>query len=219
MSAIADLAIDILDEKEFQLSWFLSDLLENPKCYLVTALVEDILPKYSEEKEGHSYTLQPDPIYRPLYYLHTHTVVPNFGDITRHYISLAAAHIEGCLYWLTETPIKNRKPSKPFGGLVFMLNQQGIIPNKLSLDLMNFNKIVNVPSKHFTANFRNRSSVEERTFSCFDAALALIMMRKLSMQLFDILISKGICLPYGWKQFDERWLSPMWSSTEDQDLF
>lgn len=213
-----ELASQMLDDDEFKLSLYLSELLENPKCYLVTALVEDILPKYSEKREGSSYTLEPDPIYRPLYYLHTHTVVPNFKSITRHYISLTGAHIEGCLYWLTKAAPKFRKPPKPFGGLIVTLNKNGILPDKLSIELMEFNKIVNVRAKHFTAYHLPRSLIDERTFSCFDAALTLIMMRKLSMQLFDLLISRGVNLPQQWKKFDMNWLSPIWSSThQDQE--
>ena len=59
MNTITQLADQILDEKEWQLSLFLSELLENPRCYLVGNLIKDILPKYSEKRGEHSYTLEP----------------------------------------------------------------------------------------------------------------------------------------------------------------
>ena len=212
-----ELADQILDEKEWKLSLFLSELLENPLCYLVSNLVKDILPKYSEKRGKSSYTLDPDPIYRPLYYLHKYSGMSDFGGISRHYIALTGAHIEGCLHWLTKKPPRFRAPPKPFGYLVIKLHELKILPEKLSIELMRFNKIVNIPAKHFTAHYKSRSQIEKRTFSCFDTALTLMMMRKLSIQLFDLLISRGVVLPQLWKKFDNNWLSPIWSST-DQNL-
>jgi len=214
MNTIKQLADQILDEKEWQLSLFLSELLENPRCYLVGNLVKDILPKYSEKRGEHSYTLQPDPIYRPLYYLHGYAERSDFDKFSRHFIALTGAHIEGCLLWLTKTPPRFRSPSKPFGYLVVKLYNEKILPEKLSGELMGFNKLVNVPAKHFTAKFRPQSQIEERTFSCFDASLAFMMMRRLSMQLFDLLLSRGVVLPQLWKKFDNNWLSPTWRSPD-----
>ena len=214
MNAIAQLAGQILDEKEWQLSLFLSELLENPRCYLVGSLVKDILPKYSEKRGDHSCTLQPDPIYRPLYYLHIYSDMRNFSKFSRHFITLTGGHIEGCLLWLTKTPPKYRSPSKPFGTLVHELYNEKILPEKLFDELKKYNKVANVPAKHFTAHYEPQSNIEKRTFTCLDASLAFMMMRKLSMQLFDLLLSRGVVLPQLWKKFDNNWLSPSWSSTK-----
>ena len=46
-----------------------------------------------------------------------------------------------------------------------------------------------------------------RTFSVQEAALAFVMMRNLSIQLFEVLETRGVILPHGWKDFKEEWLA------------
>jgi hypothetical protein len=136
----------------------------------------------------------------------------NFKDNTRIFLNNASSHLEGCLLWLAKTPPKYRSPSKPFGQLVLGLLEEGILSKVFADQLLRFNRLVNVPAKHMTAFFQPHSRIDERTFSCFDASLAFIVMRKLSIELFKILQKKGIRLPQGWREFDDSWLSPIWSS-------
>jgi hypothetical protein len=209
---VVKLAREILNNNEFQLAEFLSDLLGNPKCKFVYLLMEDILPVYYEKSGAVTRTLSPDPIYRPLYYIHSYSISPHFEDCTRAFIAMTGAHIEGCLYWLTKEPQEFGSPSKPFGGLVKLLFQEGVLPEKLVNNLFRFNEVANIPAKHFIASHYSRSLIDERTFSVFDAALDFVMMRNLSIQLFSLLLSKRVALPHLWKEFDNEWLSEKWRS-------
>jgi hypothetical protein len=213
MSAIEEFAREFLDKKELELAAYLSRLLRNPNCIYVGVLVSEILPTYSEKHDGYSRTLEPDPIYRPLYYLHTFADTRNFKQFTRIFLIMASSHLEGCLLWLTKTPPKYRgSSSKPFGQLVVELLGERILSRELADQLLKFNRLFNVPAKHMAAFYRPHSRTDERTFTCFDASLAFMAMRKLSIELFKILQTRGIYLPQVWKEFDDNWLSPTWGS-------
>ena len=202
-SAIEVLAGEMLDERELQLASHLSESLSDPKCD-AASLVEDIVPVYSDESGKH--TLDPDPIYRPFMYLHDYPDSKDFAKNTRIFILNACWHIEGCLAWLTPSPPRFRGPKGPFGKLVDTLKQEEVIPLQLADQLMKFNKAVYVPAHHPSSLYTPKSLTDERTFSIHDAALAFVMMRKLSMQLFQLLESKGINLPHKWKNFGNEWL-------------
>ena len=120
---------------------------------------------------------------------------PNFAADTRHFIALLAAHIEGCLFWLTKEAIEFGSPALPFGGLVKRLCKENILHKKLATYLLDFNNIANIPTKHFTASKRIQSNLDERTFSIYEAALDFVIMRRLSIQLFSLLKAKGVLLP------------------------
>lgn len=210
MNAI-QLAQETLDNNEFALAQFLSELLADSRCKFVSVLVEEILPVYYEKRGESSFTLQPDPIYRPLYYIHSYSAMRHFERFSRGFVAMTGAHIEGCLLWLTKKPPQFRAPSKPFGNLVWMLFKENVLPETLTDRLLKFNNIANVPAKHFGA-FRSPRSIDERTFSIFEAALDFVIMRNLSIQLFDLLQSKGVALPHVWKKFDPEWLSEKWRS-------
>lgn len=212
MNAIEEFAREFLDKKELELAAYLSRLLRNPNCIYAGVLVSEILPTYSEKRGESSYTLEPDPIYRPLYYLHMYANTRHFKEHTRIFLNNASSHLEGCLLWLTKTPPRYRSSSKPFGPLIIGLLEEGILSKELADQLLRFNRLVNVPAKHMTAFFQPHSRIDERTFSCFDASLAFMAMRKLSIELFKMLQIRGICLPQGWREFDDNWLSPIWGS-------
>jgi hypothetical protein len=217
MNAIEEFAREFLNRKELELAAYLSKLLRNPNCIYAGDLVSEILPTYSEKRGESYYTLEPDPIYRPLYYLHMYADTRHFKENTRIFLINASSHLEGCLLWLTKTPPKYRSPSKSFGPLVIGLCEEGILSKELADQLLKFNKLVNVPAKHMTAFFQPHSRIDERTFTCFDASLAFMAMRKLSIELFKILQIRGICLPQGWKKFDDNWLSPIWGSKRSEN--
>jgi hypothetical protein len=103
--------------------------------------------------------------------------------------------------------VKYESPQVPFGPLVYKLWKDGRITKELAGQLLKFNEVVNVPSKHQTVQDFLGLSLEERSFSVLDAALSFVMMRKLSMQLFAILKQNGVTLPGEWKEFKEEWLS------------
>lgn len=214
MNAIEEFAREFLDKKELELAAYLSRLLRNPNCIYVGVLVSEILPTYSEKRGESSYTLEPDPIYRPLYYLHMYANTRHFKENTRIFLINASSHLEGCLLWLTKAPPRYRSPSKPFGRLVIGLLEEGILSKELANQLLKFNRLVNVPAKHITAFFKPDSRIDERTFTCFDASLAFMAMRKLSIELFRLLQVRDVCLPQGWREFDDNWLSPIWGFVE-----
>jgi hypothetical protein len=84
------------------------------------------------------------------------------------------------------------------------LRKQGTLPETLTKDLMEFKSIANVPAKHIVPTTVT-PELDKRTFTVLDAGLAFVMMRKLSMQIFDILRSRGVAIPQGWKNLDENW--------------
>jgi hypothetical protein len=217
MSGITRFALELLEKKEFDLALYLSELLCNPNCVYVRVLISEILPTFGEKRGESYYTLQPDPIYRPLYYLQMHSNPSYFKDNTRVFLTNVSAHLEGCLFWLTKIPSEFECPTKPFGGLVELLLKKGVLSEELAISLKEFNRLFNIPSKHFKAFYKSHSRLDERTFSCYDAAVAFMAMRKLSIELFKLLTERGVNLPHGWREFDDKWLSPKWASKRDNE--
>lgn len=207
MTAIEQLASDLLDGRDTQLAARLAIVLDDD-TYDAESLVGDILPVYWQRVGDVVETLSPDNIYRPLYYVHTWSSQRNFKEITRAYMEVISSHLEGCLKNLLPLPITGRSSSGPFGTLVIQLAGSGILPAGIADDLRRFNAAVNVASKHFDAYMPSRN-LGQRTFSVSESSLAVVLMRKLSMQLFAILGSRGLSLPQGWPTFKENWLS--WS--------
>jgi hypothetical protein len=200
------LAGELLDGGELKLSLRISQVLGDPTLDAF-ALISDILPKYSERKEGRLLSLSPRSVYRPLFYVADYAGKTHFEEHSRIFIDNACSHIEGCLLWLTRSSVKYESPQVPFGPLVYKLWKDGRITKELAGQLLKFNEVVNVPSKHQTVQDFLGLSLEERSFSVLDAALSFVMMRKLSMQLFAILKQNGVTLPGEWKEFKEEWLS------------
>jgi hypothetical protein len=197
------LAGTILSENERKLAKHLAALLGNRK-YDTRPLIAEILPRDWESNRKH--TLKPREVYRPFLYLRMRC--NDRPPETRYLIHLTGLHLEGCLKWLAQsTPeFPAKLLSQPFGGLVIQLRKQGTLHATLAKDLLEFNSIVNVPAKHIIATTIS-PELDKRTFSVLDVSLAFVMMRKLSMQLFDILRSRGVAVPQEWKTFNENWLS------------
>jgi hypothetical protein len=214
MTTIEQLAVDLLDEREWQLANRLALILDDD-MYDASSLVEEMIPIYWERVGDRKRTLLPDNIYRPLYYIHRWSGNRNFKDSTRAYMMVISGHLEGCLMYLTSCPPSQYGvPPRPFGRLISPLKVAGILSSKLADQLWKFNAAINVPSKHFDVYIPTHW-LNERTFSVFEASCALVMMRKLSMQLFAILKANGVVLPYGWPEFKDEWLS--WSRMTNQD--
>lgn len=195
-----------LDVRELQLAEKLSNLLADAN-YDAAALVSEIIPEYSI---GNS-TIEPDMIYRSLMYLESYANSRNFARVTRIFILNACWHIEGCLVFLAGPPPESRSSNGPFGSLLYLLKKRGVISDRLALELKRFNDAVYIPAHHPNARFTPMSPIDRATFSILEAALTLMMMRKLSMQLFPLLLVRGVELPNKWKEFDVEWLSKDYS--------
>ena len=207
MTAISQLASEALDERELQLAERLAYLLDDDK-WDAASLIESIIPVYWERVDEWDQTLDPDNVFRPLYYIHGNATVNSetFRENTRAYMLFISGHIEGCLQQLMPLPRDDRKISKTFGPLVARLKKKGVLPADLAAQLWKFNEAINVPSKHFGAYMPTRR-LRERTFSVIETAWALVIMRRLSMQLFDLLKTRGRSLPRQWPAFKEEWLT------------
>ncbi len=201
------LAHDLLDQRELQLAERLALLLDDDK-FDSGSLIEDIIPIYWEQVDDRLRSLDPDAIYRPLYYIHLFGSLRDFRDSTRTYMTFLSGHLEGCLINLTPSPPRYRGTHRPFGGLVGQLQTSGVLSTELADQLWRFNAAFNVPSKHFSAYIRTRW-LDERTFSVTETAYAFMLMRTLSIKLFVLLKANGVILPHDWPDFKNEWVS--WS--------
>ena len=201
------LADDLLDQREIQLAEHLATLLDDDKIDS-GSLIEDIIPIYWEKVDDRLRSLDPDAIYRPLYYIYSYGSLPDFRSRTRTYITFVSNHLEGCLINLTLSPPRYRGTRRPFGGLVNQLQTSGILSAELASQLLRFNALFNVPSKHFNA-YTPIHWLDERTFNVIETAYAFMLMRTLSIKLFVLLNANGITLPHDWPDFKNEWLS--WS--------
>ncbi len=205
MTDIERLAFDLLDEKELQLADHLSLLLGDDK-WDAGSLIEEILPIYWEIIGGRPRNCYPGNIYRPLNYIHVWSSRGDFANSTRAYMDVISNHIEGCLQNFLYPGDEHRGISKAFGPLIAKLKKRGILSADLASSLWKFNDAVNVPSKHFSAYAPTRW-LDERTFSPMETVSAIISMRNLSIQLFELLKANGVSLPHEWPEFREEWLT------------
>lgn len=205
MSDIEELAFDLLDQRELQLANHLSLLLGDDK-WDAGPLIGEILPVYWEMVGDRAQNCHPGNIYRPLYYIHDWSSQGGFKESTRAYMDVISNHIEGCLQNLLKLPTQSRGMSRAFGPAVVQLKKQGILSTELADHLWRFNDVINVPAKHFGA-YTPTHWLDERTFSAIETVCAIVIMRKLSIQLFTILKANGVSLPYGWPEYKDEWLS------------
>ncbi|HTW55011.1 MAG TPA: hypothetical protein VMG36_00985, partial [Thermoplasmata archaeon] len=168
------------------------------------ALILEIIPRYWDPSEHGVETIDPDGVYRPFLYIHAYSGRPDFALITRTFIANVSAHLEGCLQQLSPEPPKTRGPTLPFGALVTSLKESGKLPAELAARLRRFNECLNVPAKHPQTFVRTRR-VDERTFSVGDAASAFMVMRELSLPLFQLMADNGVQLKYVWPDYSEAW--------------
>ncbi|OPY34234.1 MAG: hypothetical protein A4E32_00506 [Methanomassiliicoccales archaeon PtaU1.Bin124] len=205
------LAQRLLNDKELDLAKHLNVILMD-NSYNSGSFICDIIPAYWETVGDRQRTIDPDGIYRPLYYVHQYGGLRDFHNHTRTFMANLSGHLEGCLLQLTPSPPKFRTPHKPYGGLVKELSESGILLNDLATDLWQFNQAINVPSKHFNA-YHPTQWLDVRTFGVEEASCAFVLTRHLSIQLFDLLSSRGVALPHQWPPFKDGWLT--WSPSID----
>jgi len=215
MSEIEQFALDILNQKELQLANHLYFLLSDDK-WDAGPLVGEILPVYWEKVGDRAQNCHPVNIYRPLNYIHVWSDRGEFKDSTRAYMDVISGHIEGCLQNLLKLPTQGRAMSRAFGPAVAQLKKQKILPVELAEQLWRFNNVINVPAKHFGA-YAPTNWLDERTFSGLETVCAIIIMRKLSMQLFALLKANGVHLSQEWPEFKDEWLSWIREFNNTQD--
>lgn len=195
------LAKRMLSDRELKLAVHLASLQEKPD-YRATYLIRQIIPVYHKNRQ----TLEPRAIYRLLYYVDSYSGGAHTRKLVRFFIHMMCLHIEECLEALHER-IFPRPWHQPMGRLISDLNRRGIIPPELTAQLSDFNRVVFVPAKHYVYRENLPRSIDKRVFGVLDGTLAFVMMRKLSIQLFEIMRAQGIILPEGWKDFDDGWLA------------
>ncbi|MFC1910828.1 hypothetical protein ACFLXC_06080 [Chloroflexota bacterium] len=205
MSEIEILAFDLLDQKELQLADNLAFLLGDDK-WDAGPLVKEILPVYWEKVGDRLRNPHPGTIYRPLNYIVAWSSHGDFGNSTRAYLDVISSHIEGCLQNLLHVPVEHRTMPRAFGPAVVTLKNNGVLSGELANQLFMFNSTINIPAKHFGA-YEPTRWLDERTFSVIETTHAIVLMRKLSIQLFTLLNNNGVPLPYGWPEFKEEWLT------------
>jgi hypothetical protein len=199
------LAKKILDEEEIKLASRLSTLMKISPSK-ASSLMRDILPVYHKNLVTH----EPRMIYRYLYYVEDYSRGAQLRRLTRFFIHMVCGHLEACLYELA----KGRQ--LPYGPLVYKLLKKRVLSQQLADQLLEFNNVVYIPAKHFVARENLPRKINKRTFAVEDGALAFIMMRKLSMQLFKLLKSGVTTLPEDWKPFKKEWL--VWDREDNNDF-
>jgi hypothetical protein len=202
---VAQFADSILDENERMLGQHLAELLGSTED-TGASLIAQILPIYCEKRGDTACVFEPRNVYKSLHYIDWHW--KDRPADTRYLMHMTGQHIESCLKCLAEhaprTPSSLRY--QPLGKrLIEELEKAGALPSGLAEHLLTFSFVINVPAKHISAK-RVNAELDKRTFSVLEAALAFVIMRKLSIQLFDILRENGVVLPQGWKDFNEDWL-------------
>ncbi len=215
MSEIERFAFDLLDQRELRLVDHLSLLLGDDK-WDAGPLVGEILPIYWEKVGNRSQNCQPGNIYRPLNYVHVWSSQGGFKNSTRAYMDVISSHIEGCLQNLLKLPTQGRAMSRAFGPAVERLKKQKILSVEFAEQLWRFNEVINVPAKHFGA-YAPTNWLDERTFSVIETVYAIVIMRKLSIQLFTLLEAILVSLPHGWPEFKDEWLSSFLEFNNDPE--
>jgi hypothetical protein len=198
-SEIRHLTETLLGKNEIALANRLDYLVKKRKMDKAWALLEQILPKFWKDERGVLRTLFPDSVYRTLYYLNEPY---DFIRSPRYMIVLMGNHLEGLLEHLTTIY------GAPLGRLINALLK--IRSTRLTSSLLEFNKIY-VRAKHPSADPFLETRLDQRTFSTREAIFCLIIMRHLSIRLFNLLRKNG--KPLGkWKPIDSEWLS--WNREE-----
>ena len=159
----------------------------------------------------------PGNIYRPLNYIRVWSSEGGFKDNIRAYIDVISNHIEGCLQNLLKLPTEGRAMERAFGPAVSHLRKKHVLSAELAAKLWRFNELINVPAKHFGA-YAPTNWLDVRTFSEIETIYAIVIMRKLSMQLFALLKVTGIFLPHDWPEFKDEWLSSFPEFNEHSEL-
>ncbi len=196
---ILGLARKMLTQDELDLAGRLYWLLESGLMKEAWALIRDIFPVYWRDGNGASYTLDPDPVYRSLYYLDDPY---GYMQHTRSALALMGSHLEGLLEIIPGSP-----SSQSLGRMVYYLRSKGLLPANLAQELMEFNSVAYIRAKHLASDPFLPERLDIRTFSPWEAVLCLIMMRNFSIRLFQILESRGVNLPEKWKEFKREWLT------------
>ena len=164
---------------------------------LVGSMIDGILPAYWEMGDDRPSGVDPSPIFRPLYHLHGYSNLAGFGGFTREFVEMASAHLEACMHWLTPSPPEDWSGGKDFGRLVVQLRETGILSPSLAADLESFDNVANKSGPQSPEPVE-QSRQGPAVFSIEDAALLLMVTRKLSVQLFEVLNANGVKIEHLW---------------------
>ena len=122
----------LLSAEEIAVANRIEWLIKRKKYKKAKSLIQEIFPKYCDDRGGIPYTLWPSAIYRPLYYLN----IPSFFTTTSSStVHMMGEHLEGLLKWLPEA---NKKLA--LGAQIKLLKGK-ILPINLADNLLEFNNI------------------------------------------------------------------------------
>lgn len=200
-NSLSRLANQLLTLEELGVAARLEHLIGRDKKRQTLALLGAMFPKYWRDDVGLR-TYWPDSVYRTIYYL---TAFSDYVDHTRGQIQYMGQHLEGLLGLLASRRVQ--RPIKPLGRQVRELLKRGVLPVDLAEALFDFNEALNNPGKHSSDDPLLPSRMDQRRFSTHDTLLALLIMRRVSTRLFDVLEANGVHLPEGWPSFDRAWLT------------
>jgi len=86
----------------------------------------------------------------------------------------------------------------------------GVLLSNLADKMLEFNRLVDVLGKHPSADPFLPRRLDARSFTLREVTLLLMVMRQLSISLFDLLKRQGIHLQQEWKEFKSEWIK--WNS-------
>jgi len=194
---VVSLANQLLSADETAVANRIEWLVDHGKTRKAKSLVQDILPKYCDVRRGIPFTLWPDDVYRPLYYLDDPQAFLTYSSFIVHCMG---EHLEGLLKCFPEA---HRKLAL---GAQTKLLEGKVLPSDLANELFEFNRVAAVPAKHPSANPLLPSRLDVRSFTLREVTLLLMVMRHLSISIFALLKRQGVQFQEEWKEFKSEWI-------------
>ena len=194
---VESLARRLLNVDEIAVAYRIEWLITQRKIRKAWSLLQDILPKYCRVRRGIPFTLWPDDVYRPLYYLDD---PPAFLKQSSFIVHCMGEHLEGLLKLF---PGAHEK--LPLGAQTRLLKEK-MLPSNLADELLEFNELADIPAKHPSADPFLPSRVDVRSFTLREITLLFMMMRYLSISIFALLKRRGIHFQEEWKEFKSEWI-------------
>ena len=194
---VESLANRLLSVEEIAVANRIEWLVDHGKIKKAQSLIQDIFPKYCSVRGGIPFTLWPDDVYRPLYYLDD---PPAFLKLSSFVVHCMGEHLEGLLKLF---PGAHEKLA--LGAQSKQLKSE-VLPSNLADELLEFNRLADVPAKHPSADPFLPRRLDVRSFTLREVTLLLMVMRQLSISLFALLKRQGIHFQEEWKEFKSEWI-------------
>ena len=102
-------------------------------------------------------------------------------------------HLEGLIGLLASRPVQ--RPVNPLGTQVNALLRLGVLPKELAQSILDFKEVMHNPAKRPWNDPLLPSRVDRRRFSTHDTLLCPLIMRQLSIRLFEVFDANGVHLP------------------------